>query len=325
MISFDEAIHLVYIAVGNINYPEKFEGLYSPIRYILELKGKKIRPVLCILSYNMWKEDFEEVMPSAIAWEIFHNFTLMHDDLMDKADKRRGEDSVHKRWNENTAILSGDAMLILAYQHIASCPEVYLKELMDLFSSTAAEICEGQQLDLEFESRLEVCQEEYMEMIRLKTAVLLGASLKTGAIIGGASKQDAQLISEFGVNIGLAFQIMDDLLDVYGDPKLFGKNKGGDIVANKKTFFLLKALEMADSKTKECLKQWLKNTNQEHKEDKINAITAIYDDIGIKKMAEDKIKSLYLQARNSLAKISVEEDKKYVLSTFAEQLMNRKI
>ena len=224
------------------------KGLYEPIEYILSLGGKRIRPVLMLMAYNLYKEDISSIYDPATGIEVYHNHTLLHDDLMDRSDMRRGKPTVHKVWNDNTAILSGDTMLILAFRYIAGCAPEHLKEVVDLFSLTALEICEGQQLDMEFESRSDVAEDEYIEMIRLKTAVLLAASLKIGAILAGASAADAENLYNFGMQIGVAFQLQDDLLDVYGDPEVFGKKIGGDILCNKKTYMLIKALERADGK-----------------------------------------------------------------------------
>lgn len=223
--------------ISDIRFTRTPAGLYDPIKYVLSMGGKRIRPVLMLMAYNLYKEDVSSIYDPATAIEVYHNYTLLHDDLMDRADMRRGKTTVHKVWNDNTAILSGDAMLVLAYQYMAASSSEHLKEVMDLFSLTALEICEGQQMDMNFESREDVKEEEYLEMIRLKTAVLLAASLKIGAILGGASPEDAENLYDFGMQIGVAFQLQDDLLDVYGDPAVFGKNIGGDILCNKKDVY----------------------------------------------------------------------------------------
>lgn len=210
------------------------KGLYAPIEYVLSLGGKRIRPVLMLLSYQLYKENVDDILSQAAGIETYHNYTLLHDDLMDRADMRRNKPTVHKVWDENTAILSGDAMLVLAYRLMNNCPDSYLKQVMDIFSQTALEICEGQQWDMEFETRSDVTVSEYIEMIRLKTSVLLSAALKIGAVLGDASEEDAQKLYDFGIKMGLAFQLQDDFLDVYGNPKVFGKNIGGDILCNKK-------------------------------------------------------------------------------------------
>lgn len=322
MMSFQEALDKVNQEVTLIKYPESPECLYAPIRYILSHKGKKVRPVLTLLACDLYAGNVESALSTALSWEIFHNFTLMHDDVMDNADVRRNQPTVHKVWNENTAVLSGDAMLIMAYQYIAKSPEKNLKELIDLFSSTAMEICEGQQYDMEFETRLDVTEDEYLDMIRLKTAVLLGASLKSGAIIGGASEKDAQELYHFGVNIGLAFQIKDDFLDVYGDPKVFGKNIGGDILCNKKTYLLVKALELSKGNDKKELLDWI-SSKQFNEQEKIKAITYIYNKIGIREIAEEKMSYFFQKALDSLSQIDADASKKEVLLGFADQLMRR--
>ena len=228
-----------------IPYSRPPKGLYDPIEYELALGGKRIRPVLMLMAYNLYKEDVDTILPQAAGLEIYHNHTLLHDDLMDKADMRRNKPTVHKVWDDNTAILSGDAMLILAYRMMAQCASDRLKEVIGIFTETTMEICEGQQWDMEFETRMDVTVDEYIHMIRLKTSVLLAAALKIGACLAGASESDAQKLYDFGVKMGLAFQLQDDWLDVYGNPEVFGKNIGGDILCNKKTYMLITALEKA--------------------------------------------------------------------------------
>ncbi len=322
MISSQQALVLLQQKIARIHYPEKPEHLYEPIAYILALKGKKIRPILTLLACNLYKESVNEAFDMAMAWEIFHNFTLMHDDVMDQADVRRGQLSVHKKWDENTAILSGDSMLILAYQYVAKSSEIYLKKLLDLFSSTAAEICEGQEYDMQFEQRLDVTEEEYLSMIRLKTAVLIGASLKSGAIIGDADEKDQNLLYDFGINLGIAFQIQDDLLDVYGDSIVFGKKIGGDILCGKKTYLLVNALNTSDKEVKKELIHWLnvKDKNDE----KITAVTSLYNRISIKEKAREKMESFYQKAIYSLNNVNVSAEKKTILFNLAEELMDRK-
>ncbi len=325
MITFEEALKRVNKEIEVMAYENKPAELYEPIRYILSLGGKKIRPVLVLLSYNLYKEDVELVLPAALGWEIFHNFTLLHDDLMDQADIRRNQATVHKKWDENTAILSGDAMLILAYQYIAQSPAEKLKPLLDLFSTTAAEICGGQEYDMLFESRLDVTEEEYMEMIRLKTAVMLGACLKTGAILAGANNEDAYRLYQFGINTGLAFQLKDDLLDVFGDSSVFGKKTGGDILCNKKTFLLIHALKNAQGETRKELLHWLNVSDPMQNEAKIKAVTRIFETLGIRKLTEEKMQHHFNQAVASLNSLSVIPEKTRILFTLAEQLMQRDI
>ncbi|MDR3118896.1 MAG: polyprenyl synthetase family protein [Mediterranea sp.] len=298
------------------------EDLYAPIDYVLSIGGKRIRPVLMLMAYNLYKEDISAALAPAAGIEIFHNYTLLHDDLMDKADMRRGKKTVHKVWNDNTAILSGDAMLILAYQYIAKTSLEHLKEMLDLFSITALEVCEGQQYDIDFEQQNNVTERDYLEMIRLKTAVLLAACLKMGAIQGGASQQDADLLYDFGINIGLAFQLKDDFLDVYGDPVVFGKNIGGDILCNKKTYLMIKTLELSNDTQKAELHKWMQTTTFDP-ENKISGVVAIYNEVGVKIRCENKMRDYYDNAIRSLEKVSVEKEKKNELINLVQGLMYR--
>lgn len=296
--------------------------LYEPIKYILSLGGKRIRPVLMLMAYNLYKEDVAQIYPTAAGIEIFHNYTLLHDDLMDRADMRRGNKTVHKLWDDNTAILSGDAMLVLAYKYIAACPAPYLKEIIDLFNTTAIEICEGQQYDVDFEKRQDVTEEEYLEMIRLKTAVLLAASLKMGAIQAEASPEDAALLYDFGINIGISFQLQDDFLDVYGDPAVFGKKIGGDILCNKKTYMLIKALELANDTQKRELLSWmeLKTFNPDSK---IAFFIDLYNKVGINVVCQNKMKQYYDKAMNCLNSVNVPKERKNELINLVHELMYR--
>jgi geranylgeranyl diphosphate synthase type II len=307
--------------IQSIDYPKNTSGLYDPIAYLLASKGKKIRPALTLLACNLYSEEVKEALPVALAWEIFHNFTLMHDDVMDKADLRRGEATVHKKWNENTAILSGDAMLILSYKYLAKSSFPNLKVLLDLFSNTAAQICEGQQFDMEYEKRTFISEKEYIEMIRLKTAVMLGACLKSGAILGAASESDQQNLYDFGVFLGTAFQIQDDWLDVYGNPNLVGKKTGGDILCNKKTFLLVNALEAAENEDKEALLYWLGNNVQLN--EKINAVRGLYDKLSVREKTQNALQNYYHQAINALEKVSLEAKRKKILEGIAENLFER--
>jgi geranylgeranyl diphosphate synthase type II len=322
MIGFQEIVSIIRQKIEEIPYPEQPHRLYRPIAYLLALKGKKIRPALTLLACNLFKEDINEAVNMALAWEIFHNFTLMHDDVMDKADIRRGQPTVHKKWNENTAILSGDSMLILSYKYLAKSPVHHLQQLLDLFSTTAAEICEGQEYDMQFENRLDVTEAEYLNMIRLKTAVMLGACLKSGAIVGGADEKDRNLVYDFGLNLGIAFQIQDDILDVYGDPAVFGKKIGGDILCNKKTYLLVSALNTNNRQDKEELLLWLNTSTPEEK--KIEAVTLLYNKLSVKEKARDKMEDYYQKAIDSLNGVNVPDEKKAVLKSLAEELMNRK-
>ena len=300
------------------------KGLYEPIAYELSLGGKRIRPVLMLMAYNIYKEDVERILPQAAGLETYHNHTLLHDDVMDKADMRRNKPTVHNVWNENTAILSGDAMLILAYRLMAEGLTDKLAEVMHIFTETTMEICEGQQWDMEFESRMDVKVDEYIEMIRLKTSVLLAAALKIGACLAGASTEEAQKLYDFGVKMGLAFQLQDDWLDVYGDPKVFGKNIGGDILCNKKTYMLITALELADASQREDLERWLNATDYVPAE-KISAVTAIYNNIGIGKRCEEMVETYYSDGLAVLESIAIPEERKQALKDFACSLMNRKM
>ena len=306
-------------------YIESLPYSRNPIEYVLSLGGKRLRPVLMLLAYNLYKEDVERIFPQAAAIETYHNFTLLHDDLMDNAEMRRGKPVVHKKWNPNAAILSGDAMLILSYQFMMqNCPAQYVKSVMEVFGQTALEVCEGQQWDMEFETRTDVTVEEYIEMIRLKTSVLLAGALKIGAILGGASEDDAQLLYDFGVRMGLAFQLQDDYLDVYGDPAVFGKKIGGDILCNKKTYMLITALEKADTQTRRELLDWIAASNYVPSS-KIEAVTAIYNKVGIGEICQQKIDQYYEEAKALLEKVSVEDALKQNLMDFVLKLMNRKL
>lgn len=322
MLSFKEIQEKIEREIGQLEFDCPPKSLYEPITYILSLGGKRIRPALVLMAYNLYREDVEKAIRPAIGLEVFHNFTLLHDDLMDQADKRRNKPTVHKVWNANTAILSGDAMLIAAYQLIGETAPEHLKEVLDLFTRTALEICGGQQYDMEFESRMDVSEEEYLEMICLKTAVLLACSLKTGAILGGASREDAENLYRFGINIGLAFQLQDDLLDVYGDTKTFGKNIGGDILCNKKTFLLINALRRAEGEQKAQLEHWIARKDFDAAE-KIAAVTNIYNVLGLKELSEAKMQTYYAEGMKNLAALSVSEERLAVLKEVTSRLMFR--
>ncbi|WP_186753761.1 polyprenyl synthetase family protein [Echinicola salinicaeni] len=276
----------------DFSYGDSPKELYEPITYIMSLGGKRIRPLLTLLAYSLYKKDYENALTPAMAVEVFHNFTLMHDDIMDEAPLRRGQTTVHEKWDTNTAILSGDVMLVKAYEILAEVPADKLGDCLSLFNKTAREVCEGQQRDMNFESLDEVTEAEYLEMIRQKTAVLLGFALQFGAILAGASKKDSQYLYDFGVNIGIGFQLKDDLLDVYADQDKFGKQVGGDIIANKKTFLLIKAKELANGEDKKQLEDWLSKTNFD-KEEKVKEVRALYDKLGIKDIAENKMTAYF--------------------------------
>lgn len=320
--AFDQLLDKVNTEVKSLPIPLSPDGLFEPIRYELAIGGKRIRPVVCLMACNLFTDQIDAALPAAMGVEVFHNFTLMHDDIMDKADMRRGKPTVHNIWNVNTAILSGDAMQILAYSLIARTPIDVLHSVFDLFNRTALEVCIGQQYDIDFEGRIDVVPEEYLEMIRLKTAVLLAGSLKIGAIIGGATPQDAASLYAFGENVGLAFQLQDDLLDVYGDPALFGKNIGGDIVCNKKTYLLIKALELAEGVQRTQLDRWIVKKEFDPQE-KIASVTELYNQIGVKKMCEDLMRLYFDKALAALDEVSVPVEKKEQLRNVAIGLMTR--
>lgn len=319
-----ELLNKINNYISALEIARKPESLYSPVKYILSLGGKRMRPLLMLMAYNLYKEDVDNILSQAVAIEIYHNFTLLHDDLMDNSDMRRGKPTVHKVWDENTAILSGDAMLILSYHFLADSASPKLKEILDLFNNVSLEICEGQQYDMDFESRLNVSEEEYISMIRLKTAVLLATSLKIGAILGGATAMDADYLYDFGIYTGIAFQLKDDFLDVYGNPDVFGKKNGGDILCNKKTFMLIKALELADSDQKKELEYWLTQKEFDPTK-KIEAVTSIYNKVGIKSLCERKMQEYYEKGLNCLTNVAIGQERKAALKSFAEYLMYREI
>lgn len=323
MLTATEIQDKVNAYIASLPYERKPKSLYDPIEYVLAAGGKRIRPSFVLMAYNLFHDDVDRILPVATALETYHNYTLLHDDLMDKADMRRGRPTVHKKWDDNTAILSGDTMLVLAYEHLAKCDTKYLKPALDLFTETALEVSEGQQFDMEFETRNDVAEEEYIEMIRLKTSVLLACALKMGAVVAGASDADANALYAFGEKVGLAFQLQDDLLDVYGDPKVFGKAIGGDITSNKKTFMLINAFNRADAETRAELERWTTATEFDPAE-KIAAVTEIYNRLGIDKLAEQRIKEYFEQSRQHLDELSVSDDRKAVLRKYTERMMNRK-
>ena len=309
--------------IDALPFDRKPQSLYEPIRYVLSIGGKRIRPTLALLAYNLFKNDPESILASACGLETYHNYTLLHDDLMDNAALRRGKPTVHKRWDANTAILSGDSMLVLAYQLVAKCNAQKLKPVMELFTETALEIGEGQQYDMDFEHRNDVTEDEYIEMIRLKTSVLLACAVKMGAILADAPAKDADLLYKFGEQIGLAFQLQDDFLDVYGDSEVFGKAIGGDIVSNKKTYMLINAFNKANDEQRKELQQWV---NQQHgdPQKKITAITKLYNDMQIDKMAERRIEHYFECGKRYLDEVNVPAERKVNLINYALKMMNRK-
>jgi geranylgeranyl diphosphate synthase type II len=310
---------IIEAEINNISYLKDPENLYSPIEYTMELGGKRIRPILLLISYQLFNDNFERAFSPAKAIELFHNFTLLHDDIMDKAPLRRGKITVHKKWNNNIAILSGDVMMIHAYQLLAQVESKYLKSILNIFNKAAIEVCEGQQWDMDFESKDDVPLIDYMQMIEFKTAVLLAASLKIGAVLADAKKKDQNHLYEFGLNMGIAFQLKDDLLDVFGTSKLFGKKIGGDILANKKTFLYLKALQISDLSTKLKLKKLYISKNEN--DTKVEKVKKIFVDLNIKKHTLDLMKSYYIKAMKHLD--AIDSDKKSPLIDFADKLMHR--
>ena len=318
----DEILSLINEYLDNLPYERKPAGLYDPIKYVLSIGGKRIRPTLMLLAYNLYKEDPERILSSAVALETYHNYTLLHDDLMDNASMRRGQPTVHKKWDANTAILSGDSMLVLAYERMAKCPVEKLKPVLDLFTETALEIGEGQQYDMDFETRNDVREEEYIEMIRLKTSVLLACATKMGAILANAPQEDADNLYKFGEQMGLAFQLQDDYLDVYGDPEVFGKAIGGDILCNKKTYMLINAFNLANDEQRKRLQQWVNAENPDPRQ-KIEAVTQIYNEIGISQLAEQKIKHYFNESRKYLEAINLPKERKLELEAYTDKMMKR--
>lgn len=307
-------------------YERQPRSLYDPIRYVLSLGGKRLRPVLMLMAYNMYREHPETIIEQAIGLETYHNYTLLHDDLMDNAPMRRGQPTVHLKWDANTAILSGDAMFVLAYQHMANGLKEKLPEVISLFTETALGIGDGQQFDMDFEQRNDVCEEEYIEMIRLKTSILLACALKMGAILADAPQADADNLYRFGEHIGLAFQLQDDYLDVYGDPKVFGKAIGGDILEGKKTFMLINALAHADEAQRKTLEQLLERSPREgtpEAQEKIQAVTSLYNQIGIDRMAQEKIAWYFEQSRQYIEAVQLPAERKRFLIDYAQQMMQR--
>ena len=319
----NEILDMVNEFLEHLPYDRKPSSLYEPIQYVLSMGGKRIRPTLMLMAYNLYQENPEKILMNAIALETYHNYTLLHDDMMDNADMHRGKLTVHKKWDANTAILSGDSMLVLAYERIAHCDAKHLQAVLQLFTETALEIGEGQQYDMEFETRDDVKEEEYIEMIRLKTSVLLACALKMGAILADASEEDANNLYKFGEQIGLAFQLQDDFLDVYGDPKVFGKETGGDITSNKKTYMLINAFNRANDEQRAELMRWVEATEFDRAE-KVAAVTRLYNEIGIDRLAQQKIEYFFAESRKYLAKVSVAEERKAELAAYAERMTKRK-
>jgi geranylgeranyl diphosphate synthase type II len=318
-----ELLKAIEAEIKNQSFGSQPKSLYEPLRYIMSLGGKRLRPLLVMIAYSLYKRDVNSIVKYAAAVEAFHNFTLLHDDIMDNAPLRRGKPTVHEKWNTNTAILSGDVMLIKVYEIFRGLEGTLLKEVLGIFNQCAAEVCEGQQWDMEFETKSTVTEAQYIEMIRLKTAVLLGLSLELGAVLAGADEDQRAALKDFGTNIGIGFQLKDDLLDVYADKKKFGKQVGGDIIANKKTFLLIKAQEKARGKDKIELHRWLKATKF-NKQRKVKAVTELYDKLGIPAMAESRIQHYFAQGFDKLEKIADSPAKKQ-LTEFTRDLINRQV
>lgn len=323
MLTFERILQRIESEIAGLSFTNPPASLYEPVSYTLSLGGKRIRPALALMACDIYNNGIEKAILPALGLEVFHNFTLLHDDLMDEADKRRNKPTVHKVWGANTAILSGDAMLIEAYRLIGQTDPSCLREVLDLFTRTAAEICGGQQYDMEFERRNDVTEEEYIEMIRLKTAVLIACALKTGAIVGGAPADEAAHLYDYGIHIGLAFQLQDDLLDVYGDPATFGKNIGGDILCDKKTFLLINALRLADEGQRTTLLDWM-GKEAFDPAGKIRLFTRIYDSLHLKELTEERIQYYYEKAMSDLAALRVSPDRLMELRSVTDRLMHRK-
>ncbi|MBQ6192594.1 MAG: polyprenyl synthetase family protein [Bacteroidaceae bacterium] len=322
MYSSKQLLQMVEEAITALPLEREPQGLYAPIRYVLSLGGKRIRPVLMLMAYNLYHDDVKACLMPAIGLEVFHNFTLLHDDLMDKAEVRRGKTCVHLKWDDNTAILSGDNMLVLSFHYMMQCEEAKMPAVMRLFTKTATEIDEGQQYDINFETRNDVTEAEYIEMIRLKTSVLLACALQIGATLAGAPEEDAQALYRYGECLGLAFQLQDDYLDVYGDPAVFGKKIGGDILCDKKTFMLINAFLHASDEDRAVLQEWIGNKDC-NPDEKIKAVTALYTKIGVDRMAKERMNAYYTEAKACLDKVSLPEERKQVLREIALELMGR--
>ncbi|HAH54440.1 MAG TPA: polyprenyl synthetase [Flavobacterium sp.] len=322
MLAISEYQEQFLLYLESQNFDKEPKNLYQPIDYILQLGGKRLRPVLTLMTADIFDVDYKLALPAAMAVEVFHNFSLVHDDIMDDAPLRRGNITVHEKWDLNTGILSGDAMLILAYQYFENYNPKTFRKLAKLFSKTALEVCEGQQYDVDFETRNDVTIPEYLKMIEYKTAVLVAAAMKMGAIIAQTSKENSKLIYDFGLNLGLAFQLQDDYLDAFGDPKTFGKQVGGDIIENKKTYLYLKALEFSKTEEKKLLTQ-LFSLQIEGNENKINSVKEIFNSTGASAATQKAIQGFTMKAFKTLKKLEISDDKKALLKDFGENLMSR--
>lgn len=322
MLALRDYTVLIEKELERIDFPSTPSNLYDPLRYFLKIGGKRMRPILTLLGSEAFGVDKDKALNAALAIEVFHNFSLIHDDIMDDAPLRRGQETVHEKWNNNIGILSGDVLLVKAYQLIAKNDPQSLPEILDIFNRTAVEVCEGQQMDMDFESRDNVSIDEYIEMIRLKTSVLLGCALETGAIVAGASKNDAKLIYEFGQQIGIAFQIQDDILDLYADPEKFGKQVGGDVICNKKTLLLLKAFEIANETQTAQLNALLAEQDLALK---VKSVRTLFDDLGIREICKGIMNEHYSKAKLAINQISISEESKKPLLELAAYLMEREV
>ena len=318
--SLEVFLKAIQTEIASTKYGESPAELYEPIEYLMSLGGKKMRPLLTVMSTNIFSDDWQKAIKPALGVEVFHNFTLMHDDIMDAAPLRRGKPTVHEKWNENIAILSGDVMLVCAYELMTAVDDKIFKHVIRRFNRTAAEVCEGQQWDMNFATRNDVTEEEYINMIRLKTSVLLGFSLELGGLIAETDEESTQLLYEIGTNIGIGFQLKDDILDVYGDPEKFGKQVGGDIIENKKTWLLLKALEIGDAN--EALRFWI-DAKDFDKEKKVKAVTEIYNSLNIRQLAESKMNEYFNKGLDGLENLNASADRKQPLIELTKQLIKR--
>lgn len=323
MYTIEELRNCIKAELDKQEYVEEPVSLFEPIKYIMEDGGKRLRPVLALLAYNLYRDDVEKILKSVIGIEIFHNYTLLHDDVMDDAELRRGRQTVHKKWNSNVAILSGDAAAITAYRMIETVDDEYLRRAIDGFNQVAMDVCKGQQYDMEFETRDDVTEQEYIDMIYLKTSVLIAGSIRHGALVAGAPEHEYNALYDFGGYLGLVFQLQDDYLDVYGDVAEFGKKIGGDILSNKKTYMLIKALELASPEDKVMLQEWIAKKEFDPQE-KIKAVTEIYNRTGIKEVVMAKIDTYMDKSREALDKVDVPEERKVHFREMVDYIGGRK-
>lgn len=323
MYTIEQLRDIIKAELDREEYVEEPYSLFEPIKYIMEDGGKRLRPVLTLMAYNLYRDDIEKAFKSAIGIEIFHNYTLLHDDVMDDAELRRGRQTVHKKWNSNVAILSGDAAAITAYKYIETVEDLYLRRVIDGFNQVAMDVCKGQQYDMEFETRDDVTEEEYIQMIYLKTSVLIAGSMRHGALIAGAPEHEYKALYDFGGYLGLVFQLQDDYLDVYGEVEEFGKKIGGDILCNKKTYMLIKALELAGEEDKASLREWL-NKERFNPAEKIKDVTEIYNRAGIKEVVMAKIDDYLEKSRAALDEVNVAEERKVRFYEMIDYIGGRK-